>query len=80
MNKWYKIKIFNQEVNWATFVLSATAFIGFEIYRRKKIKEQIEKEVQLGIAQFKEEQGTIIDQVVRGVDNLDWEAVLEDIT
>ena len=79
-NNWYKIKIFNQQVNWATFILSGCAILGLELWRRKRISEQIEREVARGIAQAKLDEGSIIDQVVSGVDEIDWEDVLEDIT
>ena len=79
-DKWFKVKIFGQQVNWATFVLSGCVFLGLEVWRRQKIKKQIEDEVALGIAKAKEEEGTIIDQVITGVDSLDWNDVLNDMT
>ena len=81
---WYNIKIFGQQVNWATFVASGVAFIGFEVLRRRTIQKQIEEQVAIGvkegIAQYEANQGTIIDQVVAGVDDLDFEEIIEDIT
>ena len=76
----WKVKIFGQQVNWATFVLSGCVLIGVELLRRRAIDRQIKEEVALGIAKAKEDEGTIIDQVITGVDELNWEDVLEDIT
>tara|TARA_R100000005_G_C4881205_1_gene132778 strand:+ start:203 stop:478 length:276 start_codon:yes stop_codon:yes gene_type:complete len=83
-NEWYNIRIFGQKVNWATFVVSGLAFVTFEVIRRKMIQKQIEEQVaigvQQGIAQYEANKGTIIDQVIAGVDELDFEEVLDDIT
>jgi len=83
-NEWYNIRIFGQKVNWATFVVSGVAFVTFEVIRRKMIQKQIEEQVAIGvkqgIAQYEANQGTIIDQFIAGVDELDFEEVLDDIT
>ncbi len=83
-NEWYNIRIFGQKVNWATLVVSRLAFVTFEIIRRKMIQKQIQEEVKTGLkqglAQYEANQGTIIDQFIAGVDELDFEEVLDDIT
>ena len=50
-NKWYKIKIFGQQVNWATFVASGVLFVGLELYRRKYIEDKIKKDIDQAIAE-----------------------------
>jgi len=79
-DKWFKVKIFGQQVNWATLLVSGVVILGVELWRRKRIARQINNEVHQQLAQYEQQQGTIIDQVVSGVDDLDWEEIWGDIT
>jgi len=48
---WYKIKILNKEVNWASVVASGVLFIGLELWRRKYIAEKIKKDIRVALAE-----------------------------
>ena len=48
---WYKIKIFNKEVNWASVVASGVLFVGLELWRRKYIAEKIKKDIRVALAE-----------------------------
>jgi|TARA_B100000902_G_C27077057_1_gene796987 hypothetical protein len=67
-DKWFKIKIFGQQVNWATFVASGVLFVGLELYRRKYIEKKIQDDVNNALAQAQEGQqndlvNTILDEI-----------------
>jgi|TARA_R110002153_G_scaffold168417_4_gene321157 hypothetical protein len=50
---WYKIKILDKEINWASVLASGVLFVGLEIWRRKYIAKQIKKDISLAIGQIK---------------------------
>jgi hypothetical protein len=67
-DKWFKIKIFNQQINWATLVASGVLFIGLELWRRKYIEKKIKNDVDSAIAQSQTGQqnelvNTILDEI-----------------
>lgn len=49
---WYKIKILNKEINWASVLASGVLFVGLEIWRRKYIAKQIKKDISLALSQI----------------------------
>jgi hypothetical protein len=70
---WYKIKIFNKEVNWASVVASGVLFVGLELWRRKYIAEKIKKDIRVALAenqttntnqQVAEETKTLLEQIL----------------
>jgi hypothetical protein len=68
-DKWFKVKIFGQQVNWATFVVSGVLFVGLELYRRKYIEKKIKDDVNNAIAQAQGNQqedivNTILDEII----------------
>lgn len=64
-NKWYKLRIFGQQVNWATFVASGVLFVGLELYRRKYIEKKIKDDVSNAIAQAQQnQQGDIVNTIL----------------
>mgnify|MGYP003137026489 FL=1 len=67
-DKWFKIKIFGQQVNWATFVASGVFFVGLELYRRKYIEQKIKDDVNNAIAEAQTDQqndlvNTLLDEI-----------------
>lgn len=50
---WYKIKILDKEINWASVLASGVLFVGLEIWRRKYIAKQIKKDISIAIGQIK---------------------------
>ena len=65
---WYKVKILDKEVNWASVTASVIIFIGLEVYRRKYIRKQIKKDIQVAINQSQKIQDdktkTPIDEIL----------------
>tara|TARA_Y100000114_G_C11763856_1_gene331840 strand:- start:3383 stop:3595 length:213 start_codon:yes stop_codon:yes gene_type:complete len=65
---WYKVKILDKEVNWASVTASVIIFIGLEVYRRKYIRKQIKKDIQVAINQSQKIQDdktkTLIDEIL----------------
>lgn len=49
---WYKIKILDKEINWASVLASGVLFIGLEIYRRKYIEDTIKKDINFALTQI----------------------------
>ena len=67
-DKWFKIKIFGQQVNWATFVASGVLFVGLELYRRKYIEQKIKDDVNNALAEAQTDQqndlvNTLLDEI-----------------
>ena len=67
---WYKIKIGEQEVNWASVVASGVIMIGLEIYRRKYIQDKIKKDISIAFNEIskgqkvQEETKTLLDSIL----------------
>ncbi len=68
---WYKVKIFNKEVNWASVVASGVLFIGLELWRRKYIEKKIKEDIRLALAETKieddkvqQETKTLLEQLL----------------
>jgi|TARA_R110001592_G_scaffold57584_2_gene175022 hypothetical protein len=55
---WYKIKILNKEINWASVLASGVLFVGLEIWRRKYIAKQIKKDISLALSQIEPTENT----------------------
>ena len=55
---WYKIKILNKEINWASVLASGVLFVGLEIWRRKYIAKQIKKDLSLALSQIEPTENT----------------------
>ena len=64
-DKWFKIKIFNQQINWATLVASGVLFVGLELWRRKYIEKKIQDDVNNAIAEAQEgQQNDLVNQIL----------------
>jgi uncharacterized phage protein gp47/JayE len=65
---WYKVKIFNKEVNWASVTASGLLFIGLELWRRKYIAKQIKKDIKIALKeseqQIEENTSTLLDNIL----------------
>lgn len=65
---WYKVKIFNKEVNWASVTASGLLFIGLELWRRKYIAKQIKKDIKSALKeseqQIEENTSTLLDNIL----------------
>lgn len=55
---WYKIKILDKEINWASVLASGVLFVGLEIWRRKYIAKQIKKDISLALSQIEPTENT----------------------
>tara|TARA_R110000822_G_scaffold47109_3_gene125128 strand:- start:5999 stop:6220 length:222 start_codon:yes stop_codon:yes gene_type:complete len=53
---WYKIKILDKEINWASVLASGVIFIGLEVYRRKYIEDTIKKDIKFALTQISKTQ------------------------
>ena len=71
MKKWYKITIFDKEVNWASVVASGILFVGLEIWRRKYIEKQIRKDVSKAVASANipstQEETGLLDRIINRI-------------
>lgn len=68
-NKWYKVKIFNKEVNWASVVASGILFVGLELWRRKYIAKKIKSDISLAMQNIKEDTETNSENIIDRVEN-----------
>ena len=48
---WYRVKILDSEVNWASVVASGVLFIGLELWRRRYIERKIKQDIRLALAE-----------------------------
>ena len=53
---WYKIKILDKEIKWASVLASGVIFIGLEVYRRKYIEDTIKKDIKFALTQISKTQ------------------------
>ena len=63
---WYKVKILNKEVNWASVAASGVLFIGLEIWRRKYIARKIKEDIKIALAENPptQETKTFLDELL----------------
>ena len=63
---WYKVKILNKEVNWASVAASGVLFIGLEIWRRKYIARKIKEDIKIALAENPppQETKTFLDEIL----------------
>jgi len=67
---WYKVKILNKEINWASVLASGIIFVSLEVWRRKYIAEQIKKDIKLALSKTEvkqEETQNILDQILDNI-------------
>jgi len=71
---WYKVKILNKEVNWASVAASGILFIGLEIWRRKYISKKIKDDIKLAMSEMEgldnekqEETMTLLDRILNEI-------------